>query len=178
MKTKAIIVLTALVMLFGVSANAQVKNQAPKRAETTTPIKGDVNGDGVVDIADIVAIIEIMKNGGGTSGQTTYYWYVGHVTNEQFENANLLASVVNGQNPTSNTTGPSTLTMPSTTGDVLVYIYPTIWGTPTIKSQNNFGTGDMGYEEVELTPPTGYGVRFWDGDSSVRGTTVKITWTK
>lgn len=43
----------------------------------TTPIKGDVNEDGVVDVADINAIIEIMKNGGGTSGETKYYWYVG-----------------------------------------------------------------------------------------------------
>lgn len=43
----------------------------------TTPIKGDVNEDGVVDIADINAIIGIKKNGGGTSGDTKYYWYVG-----------------------------------------------------------------------------------------------------
>lgn len=77
MKTKITILLTALLMLFGISVNAQVKNQTPKRAETTTPIKGDVNEDGVVDVADINAIIEIMKNGGGTSGETKYYWYVG-----------------------------------------------------------------------------------------------------
>ena len=36
----------------------------------TTPIKGDVNEDGVVDVADINAIIAIMKNGGGTSEPT------------------------------------------------------------------------------------------------------------
>ena len=77
MKTKITILLTSLLMLVGISVNAQVKNQTPKRAETTTPIKGDVNEDGVVDVADINAIIEIMKNGGGTSGETKYYWYVG-----------------------------------------------------------------------------------------------------
>ena len=77
MKTKITILLTSLLMLVGISVNAQVKNQTPKRAETTTPIKGDVNGDGVVDIADINAIIGIKKNGGGTSGDTKYYWYVG-----------------------------------------------------------------------------------------------------
>ena len=43
----------------------------------TTPIKGDVNEDGVVDVADIVAIIDIIMKGGGTSGETMYYWYVG-----------------------------------------------------------------------------------------------------
>ena len=46
-------------------------------AQDNTPIKGDVNGDGVVDLADIIAVIEIMKNGGGTGGNSPYYWYVG-----------------------------------------------------------------------------------------------------
>ena len=46
-------------------------------AQSSTPLKGDVNGDGKVDVADIVAVIEIMKNGGGTAGETRYYWYCG-----------------------------------------------------------------------------------------------------
>lgn len=46
-------------------------------AQNNTPLKGDVNGDGKVDIADIVAILKIMKEAGGTAGETTYYWYVG-----------------------------------------------------------------------------------------------------
>ena len=79
-------------MMVGISVNAQVKNQTPKRAETTTPIKGDVNEDGVVDVADINAVIEIMKNGGGTSGETKYYWYVGQ------------------EPPTSISTNPNTVT--------------------------------------------------------------------
>jgi len=33
-------------------------------AQSSTPLKGDVNGDGKVDVADITAIIQIMKNGG------------------------------------------------------------------------------------------------------------------
>ena len=41
------------------------------------PLKGDVNGDGKVDAADITAIIKIMKDAGGTAGEKTYYWYVG-----------------------------------------------------------------------------------------------------
>lgn len=68
MKAKIVFLLTAFMMLFSVSANAQSGG---------TPIKGDVNEDGVVDIADINAIIDIMKNGGGTGGETKYYWYVG-----------------------------------------------------------------------------------------------------
>ena len=110
--------------------------------------------------------------------QSSKYWYVGHVTNAQFEDAAALKTVVetNGQVTTS-TDGPSTLTMPTTTGDVLVYVYPSVWGTPTI-IERGFGTGDMGYEDVGLTPPTGYDVRFWNGDSSVRGKTLDISWTK
>lgn len=41
------------------------------------PLKGDVNGDGVVDIADVVAVLKIMKDGGGTAETPVYYWYVG-----------------------------------------------------------------------------------------------------
>ncbi|MBR1468488.1 MAG: hypothetical protein IJ605_00005 [Prevotella sp.] len=46
-------------------------------AQNNEPLKGDVNEDGTVDVADIVAVIEIMKNGGGTGGKVKYYWYVG-----------------------------------------------------------------------------------------------------
>ena len=68
MKTKFFFLLAAM-LLSSVSAMAQSGNNEP--------MKGDVNGDGTVDVADIAAIIEIMKNGGGTGEQTTYYWYVG-----------------------------------------------------------------------------------------------------
>jgi hypothetical protein len=71
MKAKIVFLLAAFLMLFSVSANAQSGG---------TPIKGDANEDGVVDIADINAIIDIMKNGGGTGGETKYYWYVGVIS--------------------------------------------------------------------------------------------------
>ena len=45
MKTKTKFLLAALVMLFSIGAKAQ---------SGSTPIKGDVNGDGVVDVADII----------------------------------------------------------------------------------------------------------------------------
>ena len=67
MKTKFFFLLAA--MLLSASAFAQSGNNEP--------LKGDVNGDGTVDVADIAAIIEIMKNGGGTGEQTTYYFSIG-----------------------------------------------------------------------------------------------------
>ena len=68
MKTRFFFLLLAAVLLGSVSVKAQ----------SETPLKGDVNGDGKVDVADIVAVIEIMKNNGGTS-EKTYYWYAGTV---------------------------------------------------------------------------------------------------
>lgn len=56
----------AAMLLVSVSAFAQ---------SSETPLKGDVNGDGVVDVADIAAVIAIIKN--NAAPQTTYYWYVG-----------------------------------------------------------------------------------------------------
>ena len=42
------------------------------------PLKGDVNEDGKVDVADITALVKIiMENGGGSQEETTYYYYAG-----------------------------------------------------------------------------------------------------
>ena len=63
--TKKIFMLLAVVLLSSASAFAQ----------SNEPLKGDVNEDGVVDVADIVAVIDIIQNQSG--GDITYYWYVG-----------------------------------------------------------------------------------------------------
>ena len=129
--------LLAAVLLSGASAFAQSGNNGS--------LMGDVNGDGRVDIVDVTTVIDIYLNTVPDTGDSiTYYWYAGHVTNNQFEQEQL-GSVVAEQNSTSNTTGPSTLTMPTTTGDVLVYIYPTVWGTPNIVDDTGYGTGDGDY---------------------------------
>ena len=72
MKQKLFMMLAAL-MLMGTSAMAQ--------SET---LKGDVNGDGVVDVADIAAVIQIMHE--QTADGTTYYWYAGQENPEEMEN--------------------------------------------------------------------------------------------
>lgn len=64
MKKKLLFVLAAFFMLFGTSAMAQVDST----------LKGDVNEDGVVDMADIVAVIKIMQE----TQDVKYYWYVGN----------------------------------------------------------------------------------------------------
>lgn len=66
MKRIYLFVLSALMMLMSTSAMAQ--------SET---IKGDVNGDGVVDVADIAAVIKIMTENGDI--EKKYYWYAGQI---------------------------------------------------------------------------------------------------
>lgn len=67
MKQKFLMLL-AVVLLSCASAFAQNGNN--------NPLKGDVNEDGKVDVADIAAVINIMKNGGGTTDGKLYF-YVG-----------------------------------------------------------------------------------------------------
>lgn len=75
MKQKIFFVLAAL-MLMGTSAMAQ--------SET---LKGDVNADGVVDVADIAAVIKIMTDNGDI--EKTYYWYVGKENPATMANINV-----------------------------------------------------------------------------------------
>ena len=62
MKTKIFFFLATL-MLCCASVFAQSGNNEP--------LQGDVNEDGFVDVADIAAIIDIIKN------SNNYFWYVG-----------------------------------------------------------------------------------------------------
>ena len=81
MKQKLFMMLAAL-MLLGTSAMAQ--------SET---LKGDVNADGVVDVADINAVINIMIEANDPGG--VYYWYAGW-TEPTEEN---IATIVNETYP-------------------------------------------------------------------------------
>ena len=82
MKRIYLFVLSALMMLMSTSAMAQ--------SET---VKGEVNGDGVVDVADIAAVIKIMTENGDI--QKKYYWYVGQeaVTADNYTTLNGVTQV-------------------------------------------------------------------------------------
>ncbi|MBR5962520.1 MAG: hypothetical protein IK000_00040 [Bacteroidaceae bacterium] len=92
MKKRLFVMLAALFVLASMSANAQVKNDNPKRVDGETSIRGDVNEDGIVDVADINAIIEIMKN----NGTTTYYFSIGttEVTTSNYTTANNATTTI------------------------------------------------------------------------------------
>lgn len=109
----------------------------------------------------------------------SYYWHVGSMTEADALNPETLGNIVNGKNATSSTTGISTVTIPNdAANEVIVFVYPEIWGRPTIKSENGFGTGDSYYKDEGFELPAGYNASFWPGDQAIKGKTLKITWSK
>ncbi len=66
MKTKFFFFL-AMLLMSSVGAFAQ--------SESKTPLKGDVNEDGIVDAADVVEVVNIIMKKGVDSNK--YYWYIG-----------------------------------------------------------------------------------------------------
>ena len=58
------------------------------------PLKGDVNEDGTVDVADIAAVIAIIKN--NAQPPTTYYFSVGttEVTSSNYTTANNATTTI------------------------------------------------------------------------------------
>ena len=67
MKTKIFTLFAAMLLLFSANTFAQ--------SETT--MDGDVNKDGVVDVADIAAVIAKMAQIENEAAGVKYYWYVG-----------------------------------------------------------------------------------------------------
>ena len=92
MKTKIFALFAAMMLLVGTTAMAQSDN-----TESATEIKGDVNSDGIVDVADIAAVIAVMHEQGTVAPQ--YYWYAGWTEPTE---ANI-ATIVNETYPASNT---------------------------------------------------------------------------
>ena len=75
MKTKIFALFAAMMLLVGTTAIAQ-SDDTKNTSTTETSLKGDVNNDGVVDVADIAAVIAVMHEQ-GTVDMTQYFWYAG-----------------------------------------------------------------------------------------------------
>ncbi|MBR6202063.1 MAG: hypothetical protein IKQ62_03560 [Bacteroidaceae bacterium] len=138
MKTKFFMLLAAV--LLSASAFAQ--------SGTNGTLKGDVNGDGVVDVADINAIIKIMKDGGGTANQNTWYLAETAMTTDE-EILSKDQSYFDGLQY-------NQLTKPNN-GDQIqfhagynVMIIPETWGVPVIASDSDFTMTFTSYEPNEL----------------------------
>ena len=80
MKVKNFFMLAAM-LLTSVCAMAQSGNNEP--------LKGDVNGDGTVDAADLAAVLKIMKEAGGAVGEKMCYWYAGTNNGNEITESNF-----------------------------------------------------------------------------------------
>ena len=118
MKQRIFMMLAA--MLLSIGAFAQSGNQ---------PLKGDVNEDGRVDVADVVAIVDIILKGGSTPQPTTYYWYVG-TTLPNETNIETIANETLTAKPTTWTAeNPKSIAATNNTGEScpIYYCFPTDW---------------------------------------------------
>ena len=67
---KRIFIILATMLQISMVAYAQNGN--------SDPLRGDVNGDGKVDLADVTELVNIILSN-STAPATTYYWYVGTI---------------------------------------------------------------------------------------------------
>lgn len=114
MKTKIFALFAAMMLLVGTTAMAQ----SGDTKTTETEIKGDVNSDGIVDVADIAAVIAVMHEQGTV--ETQYYWYAGWTEPTE---ANI-GEIINETYPaskTSTTMNPAGKTANSTDGVIMDY---------------------------------------------------------
>ena len=122
----------AALMVLGTSAMAQ--------SET---LKGDVNADGVVDVADIAAVIKIMADNADNNGETKYYWYVGQENPAEIDDITKLEGIQQV------TEYPSTYEYTAPTRN---YVYILVKNNKTIPSIiNPLSNNAINYSEVTST---------------------------
>ena len=141
MKTKELFLMAAM-LLMSVCTFAQDNN---------TPLKGDVNEDGKVDVADIVAIIEIINNGEETTDGKLYF-YVGTEKPTSLSQASTVASYPAEQ----------TFTNPSTTEKCYVYVLTN--ADKTVNFYDPADPTDALYKAEDTTSISGYKISTISGD--------------
>ena len=154
MKTKIFALFVAMMLLVGTTAMAQSDNT--KTAETE--MKGDVNNDGVVDVADIAAVIAVMHEQGTV--ETQYYWYVGQ-TEPTESNYTTLATQV--------TEYPSTHNY---TVEKRGYVYVLLANNKSITRMYDTSNG-LGQAYSEITSPIA-GYKLYKTASAAAGTPLAI----
>ncbi len=167
MKTKKFIMLLAVVLLSGASAFAQSGNET---------LKGDVNEDGVVDVADINAIIEIMK----AEEQAVDKYYLGVISDDDIENQTAVNNLI-ANSTTTTSSALSSITLPSgapsNNGYEHIFIYPSSWGTPSVINRaTNAPVGLSPLSDAGISNPTGYGAFYLATPKSNAGLIYDITW--
>ena len=137
MKTKKLFFLAAM-LLMSVCGFAQ--------SGGGDPITGDVNEDGVVDVGDIVAVIDIIQS----NTPITYYWYVGTTkpTSLTYDGVTTVSSYQAQQTYTNNS-GAKAYIYVLTNSDKTVDFYdPSDLSTPSTKTEDT--TTISGYKITNM----------------------------
>ena len=152
---KRIFAILAAVLLTSVCAMAQ--------SNDATPLKGDVNGDGMVDVADIVAVIDVMEK--GDAG----YFYLG-TTQPTAENYASLPGVVSTYTSIAEA---NDATINVTDGQTIYLLCPASWVEgKTVKLDDNDGNPINFSEDLETV--SGYVVYTANGLSSSKTISLKV----
>jgi hypothetical protein len=138
--------LLAVCLLLLVAATATAQSQSDNtQTKAVSATKADVNGDGVVNEADIEEILAIMQQENGTK----YYWYAGWTE----PTASNIATIVNEKYPSakgSTTMNPAGKTSTTLAGTVIDF------STSPIYDQEGRNAGTPRYYYMVI--PTGYGI--------------------
>ena len=144
-------IFVAFLLLF-VATTAMAQSQSDNiDGNTTTAVRADVNGDGVVNEADIAEILAIMKNAGGIAEQPKYYWYAGW-TEPTAEN---IAEIVNEMYPKakdSTELNPAGFTSTTLAGHEINFT------TNPIYDQDGRNNHPEGKKYYYVVVPNGYGI--------------------
>ena len=105
---------------------AVLLSSASMFAQSNEPLKGDVNGDGTVDVADITAVIKIMKDGGGTAEQTKNYFYVGTTKPTSLDQCTIVSEYPAEQIYTNNSGAKSRIFVLTNSDKTVTFIEPNL----------------------------------------------------
>ena len=172
MKTKRLFFLAAM-LLMSVCGFAQ--------SGGGDPIPGDVNGDGVVDVGDIVAVTDIIQSN-NESAPVTYKYYLGVISESNLQNQQYVNDLI-ANSPTTTTNAPITsITLPSgapsNNGYEHIFIYPESWGTPSVINHNTLApVGLNTLLDAGISNPTGYAGFFLYDPMGNAGAVYDITWS-
>ena len=150
-------------LLLSVNVSAQT-SQAPKRIEAETQQKYDLNGDGVVDVADINDIIAFMKNHAGAADG---YFYLG-TTQPTAENYRILPGVVTSYTSIDDAVGTA---VSVAAGETLYMLCPAAWlNGKTVELEDNAENKISFLDEKDATTISGYVIyktQVWSASNDV-----------
>ncbi len=126
------------------------------------PLRGDVNGDGKVDLADVTELVNIILSN-STAPAATYYWYLG---TEKLTTDEAIETNANSIQISNSSDIPNPFTLNDPTDDHYVYLfYPKAFGTATMTSS---GLPVAGQDVAEFTTQ-GFNLTKYNGWRFIKG---------